>query len=212
MRILVIAIVAACSLATPTAAQTGLDYPNAIGVYVQPDIQPGSAWGYTTYFGMPGVVDLYVVLTDAVNYSPGGEPGFAPIAHVGGFEFRLEMTENLFLLSAEYPAGANAVNFLTPPNFLVGCNIAVTGWATTLLHLQVMWAAYSYCDLVYLAPVFPPNVQSIPGSLAITDADDAFRLNPAFPASGDFEAPLFFFNCGDDTEDRAWGSVKSLYR
>jgi hypothetical protein len=211
MKTLITILVLALA-ASGAVAQSGIDGPNAIGVYIAPPTSPEGAGAFATYIGPMGVVEAYAVLTEAMNLDVGGTGGSEPILNVGGFEFRIESTEDVVLLTSEFPAGANAINFMTPPNFYVGCNIPVTGWATVLVNLQFLWTSTDYCDFLYLAPVYPPNVQSIPGMMAITDANDEFRLNPAFPSSGDFEAPVFTMGCGDDAEDASWGEIKSLYR
>lgn len=193
-------------------AQSGIDGPNAVGIYIEPPTSVQEAGAFATYIGPQAVIPAYAVLTEAMNLDAGGTGGSEPILNLGGFEFRVESTEDVVLLASEFPSGANAINFMTPPNFYVGCNIPVTGWATVLLNLQILWTGTDYCDFLYLAPVYPPNVQSIPGMMAITDANDEFRLNPAFPSSGDFEAPVFTLGCGDDAQDATWGEIKSLYR
>jgi len=82
---------------------------------------------------------------------------------------------------------------------------------STLLTLN-LGAFTGAPDFIYLAPV-QDAPQSIPGSMAITDYNDAFRLNPAFPVSGSYDAPVFgLWSQVVPTDDAAWGDVKSLYR
>ncbi|HPF69881.1 MAG TPA: hypothetical protein PLQ13_04345, partial [Candidatus Krumholzibacteria bacterium] len=98
---------------------------------------------------------------------------------------------------------------LSPPNFLAGCNIPVVNGAAVCVTLGMYYLGGP--GMVYLSPV--DNVPSIPGFLAITDFNDDFRLNKAYPVSGSFAAPVFAFG-GEvvDAQDASWGEVKSLFR
>ncbi len=104
-----------------------------------------------------------------------------------------------------------STNFATPPDYLAGSNAPVIDDHSTLLTLN-LGAFTGATDFIYLSPV-QEAPQSIPGSMAITDYNDAFRLNPAFPVSGDYANPVFGLWAGVvPTADAAWGEVKSLYR
>ena len=64
---------------------------------------------------------------------------------------------------------------------------------------------------VFLSP-YSMGAPSIPGAMAITDADDGFSLSRAFPVSTGFDHPVMWINPGTPNDERAWGEVKALYR
>jgi hypothetical protein len=196
-------------------AQTPYIYENdnEIGIYTDPNPTADNAEALATYSGAPGQIAAYVVLTHPINMDFGAPNSGVrnPIAVVGGFEFRLNMPANVFLLTSTMPP--QSTNFATPPEWLAGCNAPVVDDHVTLLTLGL--GEFSGTpSLIYLSPV-QDAPQSIPGSMAITDYNDDFRLNPAYPVSGDYAAPVFGLWTGTQvvpTDDAAWGDVKSLYR
>lgn len=145
------------------------------------------------------------------------------IATVGGFECKLVLPDGVFLLGAELPPFS--INFKPLPEFVVGTALPVTGDQTALVKLTVMVSEY-VGDTLYarLTPV-SVNYQSIPGRLAITDADDEFSLQAvdAYGPEGiavDYTEPMLYYGdahgsgspCVVANGSETWGSLKSLYR
>lgn len=201
-----ILVIAALSL---FAAAAQAEY-NEIGLYTTADANPAN----TSYNGAPGTLNVYVVLTDPRNFHTGSPDSNveSDMNGVGGFEFRVVLPAGVYLLNSLYPAGSNTTNFLTPPNYLAGCNIPVVNGMCTLVTLN-LGAFAPVPGFLYLAPVTPSNVQSIENSMAITDYFDDFRLNPAFPVSGDFANPVFgLWTAVVESQDASWGELHSLFR
>lgn len=197
-------ILAALSLIATSALAA-----NEIGIYTTQDANPDNV----NYNGAPGQITAYVVCVDPINYSFGApDSGVqSPISVIGGFEFRVNMPANVYLLSSTMPP--QSTNFATPPEWLAGTNAPVVDGVCTLLTMTL--GEFSGTpSFIYLAPV-QDAPQSIPGSMAITDYNDAFRLIAAFPSSGDASLPVFGLWADPapvPSEDASWGAVHSLYR
>ena len=206
--LLAMSALAALSLLAP-ASGVAQPYYNQIGIYTTEDADPASA----AYTGAPGSITAYVVIQNPRNYNFGA-PGSGveqDISVIGGFEFRLSVPANVFLLGAVLPP--STTNFATSPEFLCGTNLPVTNGLATCLTLS-LGAFEEIPSDIFLVPLVDAP-QSVSGELAITDYNDDFRLNPAYPASGSYEARVFALwptSPVVPTEDTAWGDVKSLYR
>ena len=206
--LLAMSALAALSLLVPS---TGVAQPyyNQIGIYTTQDANPDNA----NYSGTAGPVTAYCVIVNPRNYNLGA-PGSGVeqnIAVVGGFEFKIVLPAGVFLLGATLPP--MTTNFHSDAgNFLCGTNLPVTNGVATCVTLNI--GAFSAVEgYIYLAPV--NTIPSIPGSLALTDYNDDFRLNPAHPASGSYDDPVFgLWPVAPvvPTEDASWGDVKSLFR
>ncbi|MFN2370743.1 MAG: hypothetical protein ABR506_06245 [Candidatus Krumholzibacteriia bacterium] len=215
--LLAMSALAALSLLVPSTgvAQTaeGPDgWYNHIGIYTTQDADSAN----TSYTGAPGQITAYVVVTNPRNYNLGAPDSGVEqdIAVIGGWEFRIEIPANVFLLSAVLPAAST--NFSTPPNFLCGSNLPVTNGKATVITMT-LGEFDGTPSLLYLTPhpAQGEGVPSVPGHLAITDYNDDFRLVAAFPSSGSFDAPVFGLwptVAPVPTEDASWGELKSLYR
>jgi len=212
--LLAMSALAALALLVPNtgAAQTAegpTGWYNHIGIYLSQD--PFTA--ETNYTGAPGTITAYVVITNPRNYNYGA-PGSGieqDVAVVGGFEFKVVLPADVYLLGAALPP--LTTNFATPPEFLAGTNITVVNHAATCLTLSLGAFAVNP-EYVYLTPV-QDAPQSVPDHLAITDYNDAFRLIAAFPSSGDASLPVFGLWADPapvPSEDASWGAVHSLYR
>ncbi|MFO7609777.1 MAG: hypothetical protein R6X35_11390 [Candidatus Krumholzibacteriia bacterium] len=209
---------AAISLLAPSTgvAQTaeGPDgWYNHIGVYTTEAANAED----TAYTGAPGSnITAYVVITNPRNYNWGAPQSGVEqdIARIGGFEFKLIIPSNVFILSAVFPP--MTINFSTLPNVLAGSDLTVTNGKATCLTLTL--GEFSGAEsLIYLNPhdAAGEGVPSVPGLLAITDYNDDFRLVGAYPSSGSFDNPVFGLwptNIPTPTEDASWGELKSLYR
>jgi hypothetical protein len=173
---------------------------NEIGIYTTPDADPLNA----SYEGAPGQFTAYVVLTEPWNDNTG-----TPIDVVGGFEFRLELPANVFLLAGVFPPATT--NFATAPEYLCGSNIPVVNGLATLITLT-LGEFSAVPGQIFISPVVVAPA-SVPGNIAITDFNDDFSISVATPSSGDFAEPIFGIYMGVvPTEDASWGEVKTLFR
>jgi hypothetical protein len=179
-------------------AQFIYEHNNEIGIYTTANPTAENAQEMATYSGAPGAgIAAYVVLTNPYNTNTN-----TPIDVVGGFEFRVVLPANVFLLGAILPP--QTTNFASSPDFLCGSNAPVVDNHVTLLTLNL--GEFSGApSLVYLTPV-QDAPQSVPGNMAITDYNDDFRISVAYPVSGDFAMPVFGLFTGTavvPTEDAA---------
>lgn len=197
-RTIMIALTVAVFLVGTAVAE--LD--NAIGIYHPLPNNTDNLLEYTNYIGEPGVFQVYAVLTHPNNDNTG-----VPISNLGGFEFRLELPGAVALTGVELPA--SCMNFMSPPEFLVGANLPVIGDMVTLATLSLAETTGQKCS-IYLSPL--SGSASIPGAMAIADADDEFSLSEAVPISGGFDVPVFGLYFVPAEEDASWGKVKTLYR
>lgn len=206
--LLVMSALAALALLVPS---TGVAQPfyNQIGIYTTQDADPAN----TSFTGTPGSFTAYCVIINPRNYNLGA-PGSGVeqnISVVGGFEFKIVVPAGVFVLGATLPP--MTTNFHSDTNnFLCGTNLPVNNGVATCVTLNI--GAFSQVEnYFYLAPV--NAIPSVPGFLAITDYNDDFRLNAAYPASGDFAAPVFGLwptTPVVPTADASWGDLKSLFR
>jgi len=186
-------------------AQDFGEYPNEIGIYntVTPTGDPSEI-----YIDSPtgaGGYNMFLVISNATDEGAG-----TALETIGGFE-----------LSVVRPAGWNMVVTLpaavldldgAAEHFYCSGAIPVTGDFTVLCEIQFGSFGGAASGWILLTP-YSNGEQSIPGHMAITDADNNFVLSRAFPISGDYEAPVAGINMqAVDTEDVSWGSVKSLFQ
>lgn len=202
MRSLALLSVLALGMFAAPPARAGIsDLQNAIGLYTEVPRDLNDVGDLINYEGSPGSFPVYVVLSRPYNENTG-----SPIRRLGGFEFRLELPSNVFLLGNTLPP--LSLNFKNPPDFVVGTDIPVSGDMATLVTLTL--GEFSGTGgRVLLAPV--SDAPSIPGYLAVADYEDEFSLSAAMPASGGFEKPVFCIFCLQNADPRTWGAVKSLY-
>ncbi|MCP4574332.1 MAG: hypothetical protein GY838_18405 [bacterium] len=176
---------------------------NNIGMYIT-ETPSGANADATLNTAAPGTYDVYLVLTNAYNWAQ-----FSPITTVGGFECSLTLPENWTFSGVSLPPNVLDLNN-DPAHFYCSGQIPVTGGTATLATITLLTFDPTP-GLAYIAPYFASP--SIPGSMAITDADREFALEAAYPASGDYAEPIFGLNMGViPDEDVSWGEVKSLYR
>ena len=209
--VLMLMMVATVAVAQPPYL---FDANNEIGMFMVETPTAESAQDDACYMGGPGQLTAYVVLT-----SPYSEFLGAPIDAVGGFEFRLEPgIAGLFVTPTIHPS---ATNFMTPPDYFCGANVPVTGGQCTLITVTIGTFTTDPAPW-FLTPISDAAAQSIPGGIAITDANDAFRLQQAYPTTGggadgmgEFDVPVFaMFDCLDvvPNEDHTWGDVKTMFQ
>lgn len=179
---------------------------NEIGIFLVENPTDEDAQEQACYMGSPGQFIAYVVLTNPVNQNSGD-----PINVLGGFEFQLIWPSGLFVTPVLHPS---ATNFMSPPDFFCGANIPITGGQCTLITLTIGTFTADPASW-FIAPISDEGSQTIPGSIAITDAMDGFSVSEAYPVSGDFGVPVFgMFDCGGvvPNENTSWGSVKALFK
>ncbi|HPF70143.1 MAG TPA: hypothetical protein PLQ13_05680, partial [Candidatus Krumholzibacteria bacterium] len=165
-----------------------------------------------------GVQQIFLVAYNVWNDSLA-----APITNIGGFEGKLVLPPEVLMLGVEMSPAS--INFKPLPEFVVGTNIPVDDEQTTLAVITVLVPEY-VGDTLY-ARLTPVHVayQSIPGRLAITDANDGFRLMAVDPygAGGlaeDYTEPMLYFGdphgqgapCVVGDVEKSWGTLKALYR
>lgn len=165
-----------------------------------------------------GVNEIFLVVINPWNTTLD-----APITSVGGFECKLGLPSEIILLGMVLPPAS--VNFKPLPEMVVGTSVPVMGEQTLLATLTVLVPEY-VGDTLY-ARLSPVNqvYQSIPGRLAISDANDGFSLFAvdAYGAGGvavDYTEPMLYFGdpsgsgapCAVGIDDGTWGSLKAQYR
>jgi hypothetical protein len=165
-----------------------------------------------------GVNEIFLVVVNPWNTNLD-----TPIANIGGFECRVELPGDVLLLGMALPPAS--VNFKPLPEFVVGTNIPVAVEQTLLATLTVL--VPEYVGETLYAKLSPVNqaYQSIPGRLAISDANDGFSLQAvdaygAGGVAGDYTEPMLYFGdptgagapCAVDVDDATWGALKALYR
>jgi hypothetical protein len=191
-------ILAAMLIASAAVAE------NEVGIYVVENTTPESAEEDACYSGAPGQFVIYCVLTEPYNVNTG-----TPISFVGGFEFRINWPAGIFVTPTIHPS---ATNFQTAPDFFCGANIPVVADQATLITITV-GTFTADPGLWFVTPISDENAQSIPGAIAITDANDNFSISQAFPVSGSFADPVFgMWTCVVPNEDVSFGGVKALFQ
>ncbi|MCP4574330.1 MAG: hypothetical protein GY838_18395 [bacterium] len=193
---------AALSLLAPSS---GVADNNQIGIYTTSTPVPNSA--DARYDGaLPGQFTCYIVCTNPWNNVTAGVD--AAIVQLGGFEFQVILPPDFLIIGTTYPP--NVLNLNSPPTFYCAGAIDVVDSRVLLVTLTL--ATFSGTSgLMYLDAV--PTAPSIPGSLAITDAGNAFELIEAYPASGDLAEPVFGIAMDVvPSEDASWSELKALYQ
>lgn len=211
--ILVVAVLSLCLVGTAAAEIT-----NRIGVFSTPDppdlgclFVPAPQSCYTRLIApVPGEYDVYVLAINPHNDNTG-----EPIHMLGGFEFDLEVPAGWFVQSATLPSCV--LDFDGSNNsFYCGGQVPVdrSDPVVTVLLATVTLASFEDpppAGYLHMAPYF--LAPSLPGMMAIADAEDSFSLTPAVPSRVDFAVPVLAINYTVvPAEDRAWGDVKALYR
>ncbi|MCP4574333.1 MAG: hypothetical protein GY838_18410 [bacterium] len=177
-----------------------------IGLYTTPD--PAKPLGIESQVSLiapgSGLYDIYLVCTDPTNENTG-----LPIENVGGFELSLTLPPGWLFNGVAYAEGVLDLD-AAAEHFYCSGSIPVVG-GNALLATITLLTFDGTAGPIHMAPYFA--APSIPGSIAITDADDAFSLSHAYPSSGNFDDPVFGLNMVVvPTEDVSWGDVKSLFQ
>ena len=221
MRKLLFALSALAALAL-LAPNSGIAQDdNQVGIYLveDPDFaDPDTLATQTVYDGPAGQFTAYVVVSSPVNYEycttvPVDTCYVRPISNLGGFEFRIEWPAGLFVTPTIH---TSATNFQTPPDFYCGANAQVIDGTVTVITLTI-GSFTTDPGQWYITPVSDVGSQSIPGGIAITDADEVFEITELYVSSGDFANPVFAMwpIPGEEpvpNEDATWGDVKAMFR
>lgn len=192
------------------AAQTS----NLVGVYG--DEQMGSA---TATAEAGDLLTVYVVLSDPMNPHVGDEAK-AEVENIGCYSFVLDLTTNLEILTPELINSSGAAKPVIP-----GCIGNCTEYRTCYGFLIPVGGdrriTLTSFDLRYVGPgpaeirLRPPTMQVLDGEMDFwyRDPQQTGWILPMYPATGDFDLPVFVVNEGQvPTAATSWGSVKSVYR
>ncbi len=198
-------ILAVLSLAGAAFAQDFGEYPNEIGIFNTATPTGADSEIYIDAPTGAGGYNMFLVISNATD-----EGASTALETIGGFE-----------LSVVRPAGWNMIVTLpagvldldgAAEHFYCSGAIPVTGDFTVLCDIQFGSFGGAESGWIFLTP-YSNGEQSIPGHMAITDAENNFVLSRAFPISGSYEDPVAGINMqATPTEDVSWGSVKSLFQ
>ena len=179
-------------------------YPNEIGLYST--MTPASA--ADCYIDAPGGFGGFPMFLLISNPSDDGTG--APIETIGGYELSIAVPAG-WSVSPVLPAGTT--DFDGQPNhFYVSGLIPVVGDFTKLADITIGSFGGGASGGIFLTP-YDNGAQTIPGFMAITNADDNFVPSRAYPISGSPDAPVAGINLQVvDSEDVSWGDVKSLFK
>lgn len=208
---LVIAALLVVLLAAPTLVLAA--HENNIGLYVTP-----------TPSGTPGTLDpdeasivvsgpmeftIYLVCTKPWNFTLD-----RPIQTVGGFDCYMSLPPITGAVDVELYGYAVDLDDSPEGFFASGLFPATAGTeisSVLLATIRIHALTAPPSSWIHLTPY--PDIQTIPGAISVTDADDDFSPHTAFPSSGDYGLPIFGINTGVvPTEDATWSELKALYR
>ncbi len=156
-------------LAAPGVGQAQLPDHNVIGIFTT-ETPSSSADARTDVIGS-------VTMAYAVIMNPYNKNTDTPIEAIGGFEFRVNWPATTFALTSTlHPS---STNFMSPPDFYVGCNVPVVNGMATLVTFSLlnMGPGTAAIDMVSSNP-------SVPGNIAITDFNDGWSISLAYSSSG----------------------------
>lgn len=200
MKTLITTLIVVALLAPALAFGWG---ENNIGLYVT-EAPTGDDAEATLNTGVPGSWDVYLVLTKAWNWDENQS-----IANVGGFECTLVLPDDWQIAGVTYPPNVLDLNNANEHFYCSG--LWPTSFGTVTLATVTLGTFNPTPGHIYIEPYFV--APSIPGSMAITDADYGFSLVQAEPSSGDYSEPIFGLNMTVVPDEAvSWGDVKSLYR
>ncbi len=198
-------------LTAAASAHAQVNHPyNEVGIYTVDNPDGCSAAQVDAPAGT--TFTCYVVLTNPYSDTIG-----APITEIGGYDYRLDWSADLYVLEAQPPPGTyNFPGFV--PEAVLGTDVPVVAGRCTLMTMRIMPAATGPIFL-YLGPV-QNAPQTIPGEMAFVGFDDEFVAHVMHPVSGSFDVPVFAINWDGDLsfcetvpdEGVSFGGVKALYR
>ncbi|MCP4573514.1 MAG: hypothetical protein GY838_14245 [bacterium] len=184
-------------------------YPNEIGLYNTSTPTGADSECYIDAPSGMGSFPMYLVISNAIDETTG-----EPITNIGGYELSMTLPPG-WDISVTYPCGI----VVTPedPPFYVSCPIPVMGMFTVLAEVLISSWGGGATGPIYLSP-FTEGTPSIPGHMAITNADNGDALSRAYPASGGYEYFVTGINIIPGgmrpvpTTETSWGAVKATFR
>lgn len=149
-----------------------------------------------------GLYTTYLVCAEPQN--DGGDP----ISTLGGYECELSVSGGWSFQSVVLPPNVLDLDSTVDAFYCSGL-MPVSGGFVTLATVSLL----NYTPAkgwVWIAPY--SAAPSIPGYMAITDADAGFALAKAEASSGDYDRPIFGINQGAEKEDATWSGVKATFQ
>ncbi|MCP4573516.1 MAG: hypothetical protein GY838_14255 [bacterium] len=205
-------IVLAVIVLLAPAAQAQRAYcglPNTIGLYTTPTPTGGN--DLCVVQSSPGAASfqLYLLICNPTDETTG-----LPITNLGGYELGVFPTEGWFL---EFTYPANTILFSQgPPNIRIAGLIPITGDFTVLAEVTLRsWDGTM--GAIYMNQI-DDGSPTIPGHMAITNADNEFIPSRAYPVLAEDldDGSVFFINWGGcmplPAAESSWGAVKAMYR
>ena len=192
------------------AAGAQINQPhNELGLYTVPDPDGCATAQVDVAAGI--TFTCYLVLTN-----PWNEALDRPVANVGGFEFRLGIPSDVYLISDDLPPCPTC--FVTPPDYIWPASVPVMDGCCSLVAFHLM-SVTDEPRFLSLGPI-QDSAQSIPGQMAFTDQDDQYSLQAMRPISGSPDVPVFAVNWDGDLSfcetvpdaGMSFGAFKALYR
>lgn len=214
-RICILVLVLAAGAAS---AQYREDCRNGIGLFTVDPVSPASISEYSRYDGAPGTFTVYGII-----FNPHDDNTDQDLASIGGYELRLVVPADVFILEATLPDGATRAAGAYD-DFLVTMDAPVV-FNQCLLFTLTLGAFTGNPGYLYLAP--PSAGASLTGQMAVVGTGPDAQPSGAFPVSGDFGYPVFSmwdfvpilksswtWNCDTSvpTRDTSFGALKALYR
>lgn len=205
--LLVLIAVISLGLAGMANAQCNTD-PDEIGIFWSQDCE--TCQNCLNFVG--GATQAYVILINSTQ--PGG---------VGGFEFSLTNADGTTFMPppndfvATYTLPPGAINVATPPDFVCGL-ASPAPWSPCITLVTIELLIFDSAPWCF--GVKPFHAPSIPGQMAYVPYDDPSFLIPMYPNTGPevTDYTMACLNSADcppgpiATEERSWGTLKSLYR
>ncbi len=206
MRHIILLAVTSLLLTPATSIAWG---ENNIGLYTSPT--PDSYWWMEAHLPAdgPGLYDIHLICLRPINAHTGGA-----IETIGGFELNIQLPEGWFFNGVTLPPNVLDFNSASHAFYCAGL-IPVTrygyDWVAQLATVTIgTFLEQPPAAGIHIEPYHAP---SLPGQMAITDADDEFSISPAYPSSGDYAWPVLGINyIVVPTEGESWGNVKALFR
>lgn len=191
---------------------------NRIGIFSTPEppdlgclLVPAAVSPHTRLIApTPGLYDVHVLCINPRNDHTGDL-----IDVLGGYEFNVVLPDGWFISQVTLPPNVMDFQWL-PYSFFCAGQVPVDRSDPVVTVVLATVTLGTFTDpppagYLYMAPYFA--APSMPGVMALTDAEDGFSLSAVLPSRLDFaEAVLAINHVVVPTENRSWGDVKALYR
>ncbi len=189
-------------------------FDNEIGLYI--DADDNAYWGNALLEApAAGSYEVFLICYEPVNDATGEW-----IETLGGYELHLYMPDGWFIQDVVLPP--NVINFASAAgSFYCAGDITVgwngTGYSAERITILATITLGTFLEdpgqaYIFMGPYM--GIPSIPGHMAITDANDGYSICRAYPSSGDYELPVMGINAPwiVESETASWSDVKALYR